>query len=245
MEELVVLTICFFLIAMTYASVGFGGGSSYLALMAVMHVAVDTLRPVALLCNIVVVTGSVYVFTKEGKVDLRKVLPFLITGVPLAFVGGYLRLDNETFFTILGCSLVVASVLLWIKPKARRRTAPSTPLNLAVGGGVGFLSGLVSIGGGIFLAPLLHLINWDDAKKISAAASIFILGNSVSGLTGQWIQLGAIPWGYAAPLMLAVFFGGQVGARAGARRFNALAVRRVTAVLILAAGLNILRNTLL
>lgn len=239
------LVVCFFLIAMTYASVGFGGGSSYLALMAVVNVPVDTLRPVALLCNIVVVTGGVIIFAKEGKLDLRKGWLFLAAGIPFAFLGGHWKIDDRWFFTVLGISLIVASGLLWLRSEAlKKKKSSSVSLNLALGGGIGFLSGLVSIGGGIFLSPLLHLIDWDEAKKISAMASLFILGNSISGLAGQWLRAGTLNWALALPLLLAVLVGGQIGSRLGTRRFDPTIIKRITAVLILVAGINILRTNL-
>jgi uncharacterized membrane protein YfcA len=113
-------------------------------------------------------------------------------------------------------------------------------LNMALGGGVGFLSGLVSIGGGIFLSPLLHLMNWDEVKKISAMASFFILVNSISGLAGQLTRGVQLDWSFTWPLILAVFVGGQIGSRLGANVFNPVLIKRVTAVLILIAGTNIL-----
>jgi uncharacterized membrane protein YfcA len=117
-------------------------------------------------------------------------------------------------------------------------------LNIALSSGVGFLSGLVSIGGGIFLSPILHLSKWDTAQKISALASIFILANSISGLAGQFIRNATIDWTFILPLLGAVLIGGQIGSRLGARKFNPLYIRRITAVLILLAGINILKGHL-
>src|SRR5882762_1423065 len=116
METIIILTVSFFVISLVYSSVGFGGGSSYLALMAVMGVGQETMRPSALLCNIVVVIGGVYIFWKEGYLDLRKSWPFIGSSVPFAFLGGYLKISEHNFFILLGSTLVLASIALWIQP---------------------------------------------------------------------------------------------------------------------------------
>lgn len=243
--DLFILVLSFFAIALIYASVGFGGGSSYLALLAIMGVHYETIRPAALLCNIVVVSGGVYIFYREGKLNLQKCWPFVVASIPLAFIGGYWRIHASTFFVVLGICLIVAALLLWLQPtRIAGAKSDNILLNAALGGSVGFLSGLVSIGGGIFLSPVLHLINWDDAKRISALASLFILVNSVSGLAGQLARSAAIDWQFIVPLLLAVLAGGQIGSRLGARKFNPVYIKRITAILILAAGINILKDHL-
>ena len=245
METVVILAVSFFVISLVYSSVGFGGGSSYLALMAVMHVSQETMRPSALLCNIVVVIGGVYIFWKEGHLDLRKSWPFIVASVPFAFLGGYWKISEHNFFLLLGATLVLASIALWIQPdEGDKKLSENLPLNIGLSAGVGFLSGLVSIGGGIFLSPILHLSKWDNARKISALASVFILANSISGLAGQFLRKASIDWSFIIPLLIAVFVGGQIGSRLGAKRFNPLYIRRITAALILIAGLNILKDHL-
>lgn len=231
----------FFLIALIYSSVGFGGGSSYLALLAVMGISYDVIRPTALLCNIIVVTGGTCIFYREGKLDFRKAWPFIVASIPMAFLGGYWKIKEDTFFIILGFTLVIASSLLWLQPRNESVSGANKPVvNLGLGAGLGFLSGLVSIGGGIFLSPLLHLLRWDEAKKISALASFFILTNSVSGLAGQLAQNPSLDFQFILPLLAAVLLGGQIGSRLGARKFKALYIKRITAGLILVAGINIL-----
>lgn len=244
--ELVVLIVAFFFIASVYSSVGFGGGSSYLALLAVMGVHFDIVRPAALLCNIVVVTGGTYIFWRSGAIDIKKSWPFLCASVPLAFIGGVWRIDDaRLFFIVLGTSLIVASVLLWIQPAPRRDVHFVSPaLNASLGGAIGFLSGFIGIGGGIFLSPLLHLMNWAEPRKISALASFFILVNSASGFAGQVTQAGQLDWHFIAPLLLAVFLGGQIGSRLGARKFNPIFIKRLTAIVIFAAALKILIDNL-
>jgi len=173
-----ILLISFFFIALAYSSVGFGGGSSYLALLAILAVSFEVLRPTALLCNIVVVTGGSLIFFKEGYLDLKKSWPILVASVPMAFLGGYFPIKKNTFFLLLAVALIVAAFLIWFQTAWERRlhvksrAGENVYVKLGLGGGIGFLSGMVSIGGGIFLSPLLHLIRWDDAKRISALASI-------------------------------------------------------------------------
>jgi uncharacterized membrane protein YfcA len=245
MDTVIILIVSFFVISLVYSSVGFGGGSSYLALMAVMGVAPTIMRPSALLCNIVVVVGGSYIFWREGHLDLRKCWPFIVASIPFAFIGGYWKISDHNFFILLGSTLVLASIALWIQPTdGDKKLSENLPLNIALSSGVGFLSGLVSIGGGIFLSPILHLSKWDTARKISALASIFILANSISGLAGQLLGNATIDWKFILPLLAAVLIGGQIGSRLGARRFNPLYIRRITAALILVAGLNILKDHL-
>lgn len=244
--DLLILVSCFFVIAVIYSSVGFGGGSSYLALMAVMGLSLDILRPAALLCNIIVVTGGTYIFWKSGALDFKRCWPFLCASIPMAFLGGRWKIENAAFFfVLLALSLIIAAALLWFQPAPRKEYNVDHPLiTVALGAGIGFLSGLVSIGGGIFLAPVLHLLRWGEPKKISALASLFILVNSISGLAGQLTRAHELHWKFILPLLIAVFFGGQIGSRLGARKFDPGFIKKLTAVLILAAGIKILRDHL-
>lgn len=248
--EFYLLLISFFIIALVYSSVGFGGGSSYLALMAQPFFALlpEVIRPTALLCNIVVVTGGTIIFYKQGKLVWKEIWPFLIVSVPMAFVGGFWKLQDAAFFILLGITLLIASLFLWIQqdPKNVSSAGIDSVINkAAIGGFIGFLSGLVSIGGGIFLSPILHFLKWAEAKKISALASVFILVNSISGLVGQFSRgFPSLDWQFMISLLLAVFIGGQIGSRLGSQKFKPIYVRRITALLIFIAALNILKDHL-
>jgi uncharacterized protein len=246
--EFVLLVILFFLIAVIYASVGFGGGSSYLALLAqpLFLFTPESIRPTALLCNLIVVGGSIIIFYRERLLIWKRFWPFLVASVPAAYLGGWWKLSDQFFFVILGVTLVAASLFLWIQPRQEERAGKDSWIrNMMLGGGIGFLSGLVGIGGGIFLAPLLHLMHWGRARTIAALASVFIFVNSISGLLGQF-QSGLNLWNHQAilPLLMAVFVGGQLGARLGARQWNPVIIKRITAGLILLAAINILQTHL-
>ena len=148
----------FFVIAFVYASVGFGGGSSYLAILALYALPFKEMRLIALVCNIIVVTGGTIIFVKNKQVNWKKILPLALVSVPMAFLGARLKLSQDTFFIILGCSLIIAAILLWIKTHDSdvEEVALTSYKNYVkdgtIGGAIGFLSGMVGIGGGIFLS---------------------------------------------------------------------------------------------
>ena len=234
----------FFAIAFIYASVGFGGGSSYLAALALYALPVPEMRLTALVCNIIVVTGGTIVYIRSKQVNWKKIIPLIVVSVPMAFLGARLKLGVDTFFIILGCSLLTAAILLWIKTRKNNEVVfdkPNYARDGLLGGSIGFLSGMVGIGGGIFLSPLLNLIKWDEPKKIAATASLFILVNSVSGIAGQLSSVhAAIDYAQIGLLCFSVLIGGQLGSRMGALKFDQVIIRRVTAVLVFAAGIEVL-----
>ena len=241
------ILIFFFTIAVLYSSVGFGGGSSYLAILALYGFEYHLLRATALLCNITVVAFGSYIFFKHKHFKWKKIIPFVIISIPLAYIGGSLRITETTFFIVLGIALVAAAILMVIQPPKSYKTEPNPAeksnhlMNGTLGGGIGFLSGMVGIGGGIFLAPLLHLLRWDTPKTIAATASFFILVNSISGFIGQMSNPEFnIDWQLAGLLMLSVFAGGQIGSRLGAVRFRPSVVKAMTAILVAFIGIRIL-----
>ena len=241
------LLLIFFSIAFLYASVGFGGGSSYLAILAMYQLPFREIRLIALVCNVIVVTGGILVYIRNKQVNWKKILPLVLASVPMAFVGASMKISQDTFFIVLGLSLLVAAILLWIRTRPSNELPEQSPgrtsfmQDAAIGGAIGFLSGMVGIGGGIFLSPILNLSRWDSAKKIAATASVFILVNSISGIAGQLSHLPAdISYSKIAWLALAVFAGGQLGSRMGAVKFNPFLIRRITAVLVFFAGIEVL-----
>jgi len=236
----------FFLIAIVYASVGFGGGSSYLALLALYGIDYKVLRLIALLCNIVVVSGGAYIFWKKGYVLWKKLIPLIVLSIPLAFLGGRVQLSESIFFIILGLVLSIAGLMmLFFKQDTGDVLAEpidnNVIINGSLGGAIGFVSGLVGIGGGIFLSPLLHLMRWDSAKFISAACSIFILVNSVAGVAGQLsLNRNGADLTYICYMLGAVFLGGQLGSRLGAGKLSDKQIRRWTAILVISVGIRLL-----
>jgi uncharacterized membrane protein YfcA len=244
------LVVFFFLIAFIYSSVGFGGGSSYLAILALYGLPFKELRLTALICNIIVVAGGTIVFIQNKQVDFKKILPLVLASVPLAFVGAALKISQQTFFILLGIALVLAAILLWINTKSDASYEDgagrsSFLKNGLTGGAIGFLSGMVGIGGGIFLSPLLNLMKWDTPRKIAATASVFILLNSFAGIAGQLSNLPRdLNVSRIGLLAAAVFIGGQLGSRMGAVKFPQLLIRRITAVVVLLAGMEVLHKHL-
>lgn len=246
------LLLLFFTIAAVYASAGFGGGSSYLAVMALFAIPMQTMRPTSLMCNIVVVLGGTYILWKSGYLNFKKILPLSIVSVPMTFLGGMMPLKEQTFFVLLGFSLIIAALLMFFQQYFKKPLKDFNPSEGyadnkkllrggILGGAIGFLSGMVGIGGGIFLSPILNLMHWDTPKNIAATASFFILVNSISGLAGQLIQNKfTLDWAFALPLMCAVLLGGQLGSRFSDLKLNQTWVRQVTAALVFYAGVNIL-----
>lgn len=243
--ELLILVISFFFIACIYASVGFGGGSSYIAILALFALPFAEIRLTALICNIIVVSGGVFIYLKHHYINWRKILPITLASVPMAFLGAKLKISEETYYFFLGITLIAAAVLLWSKTSADAQPphsnfGDSPAANAALGGFIGFISGLVGIGGGIFLAPILNLLSWDTAKKIAATASFFILVNSISGIFGQLSNFPLnIDYLRILFLCIAVFLGGQLGSRLSVN-WNVLWIKRITAILVLVAGINVL-----
>ena len=214
---MIILSIFFFITAILYSSVGFGGGSTYLALLLIWNVPYYIFPVIALLCNIIVVSGNSFNYVKAGHHNFKLLIPFLIGSIPLAFLGGTLIIDKEIFEILLFLVLSVAGILLLINIKAYEdKKIIIKKLNyfvsILIGSTLGLISGIVGIGGGIFLSPILFLLKADKPKNIITTASLFILINSISGLMGQLTKeniLNEILLYY--PLFISVFIGGLLG----------------------------------
>lgn len=241
------LAASFFATALLYASVGYGGGSTCNALLALSDIDYRLLPAIALACNIVVVTGGSIRFASAGITPWRGALVLTAVAAPAALLGGLMPIGESLFLALLGASLVLTGLTMLVpvregegegEPTSGARWIPVIALP------IGFLAGLVGIGGGIFLAPLLHLTRWNSARAIAATASLFILVNSLFGLAGQLLKGGTDRLASAVtlglPLLIAVAIGGQIGSLFAARLLPPMWIRWLTAALTLWVGARLL-----
>ena len=221
------------LIAFLYASVGHGGASGYLALMSVFAFPITFMKPTALLLNILVSGLSFYFYQQENKINKKVFYPFIATSVPFAFIGGYLTMDTFYFKILLATVLVVAVLRLFgfLGKEKEVLKEVNIPLALIFGAVIGLLSGLLGIGGGILLTPLLILLGWANFKQAATMSALFILINSISGLLGFITKGDSIDSGV---FLLAVFafVGGSIGAYYGSKKFNTLVLRNILAAVL-------------
>ena len=233
------LAILFLSTAVLYSSVGFGGGSTYLALLLIWGVPYFIFPVIALSCNIIVVSGNCFNYIRTGNLNLKLLLPYLIGSIPLAFVGGSLPIEKRLFEILLFLVLMAAGALLLLNfksydDKEENYIKIPIPVSILIGGVLGFISGIVGIGGGIFLSPILFLIRAGRPKHIVTTASLFILINSVSGIIGQLTKnavLTEIPnYWY---LLVAVLIGGQLGNFLNLKIFPTRILALVTAILVI------------
>lgn len=233
------LIILFFSTSVIYSSVGFGGGSTYLALLLLWGIPYTIFPVIALSCNIIVVTGNCINYTRSGNLNLKFLTPYLVGSIPLAFIGGTLSIEKELFEILLFIILLIAGLFLLIKFKTYDDNAENykkipLPIAVAIGSILGFISGIVGIGGGIFLSPILFLLRAAKPKIIVTAASVFILINSLSGIIGQLTKNQVLEqllnyW----PLLLAVLVGGQIGNFLNIRILPTKILALITASLVL------------
>ena len=236
---MIILSILFFVTAILYSSVGFGGGSAYLALLLISGVPYFIFPILALSCNIIVVSGNCFNYIRAGNLNLRLLIPYLIGSMPLAFIGGSLPIEKKLFEILLFLVLTIAGILLLLNFRSydnkeeRYRKVPII-ISILIGGILGFISGVVGIGGGIFLSPILFLIKAGRSKHIVTTASLFILINSLLGIIGQLtknVVISEIPNYWF--LLLAVLVGGQVGNFLNLKIFPTRILALVTAGLVL------------
>ena len=212
-----ILTIFFFITAILYSSVGFGGGSTYLALMLIWGMPFYIFPIIALFCNIIVVSGNSINFIRSGNLNIKLLIPYLIGSIPFAFIGGSIPIEKEFFEILLFITLIIAGFFLLMESKSfnqneiKINNIPKI-FSVIIGSIIGFISGLIGIGGGIFLSPLLFLIKAGYPKHITSTASLFILINSIFGIAGQLTKNISLSeflnyW----PLFVAVLIGGQIG----------------------------------
>ena len=236
---MIILSILFFVTAILYSSVGFGGGSTYLALLLLWGVPYFIFPVVALTCNIIVVSGNCFNYIRAGNLNLKLLIPYLIGSIPLAFIGGSLPIEKEFFEILLFVVLTIAGVLLLFKFNSyddKIEIFRKIPIlvSILIGGILGFVSGVAGVGGGIFLSPILFLLKAGKPKHIVTTASLFILINSLSGIFGQLTKSTVLNeiqnyWF----LFLAVLIGGQIGNFLNLKIFPTRILALVTAALVL------------
>ena len=214
---MIILSILFFVTALIYSSVGFGGGSTYLAILLIWGVPYTIFPVIALVCNIIVVSGNSINFLRSKNINFNLLFPYLIGSIPFAFIGGSITIEKSLFEILLFCVLLVAGIFLLIESKSfseekiKIKQIPKL-ISISIGSIIGFMSGIVGIGGGIFLSPLLFLMKAGYPRHITSGASLFILINSIFGIAGQLtkdqiLDQVIIYW----PLFLSVLVGGQIG----------------------------------
>lgn len=240
------MPILFFIIALVYSAVGFGGGSSYIAALAIFDYPYESIPVIALICNIIVVSGGIYHFRNKGHFKWPLFWPFALSSIPMAFIGGSFPISREIFLLLLGvCLFFIALRLLFVNRGTKDYSEykmPMTSLALLLGAVLGLIAGMVGIGGGIFLAPVLLHLRWGLPKQIAATAALFILLNSLSGLAGQLMKGTSVVelldyW----PLFLSVFIGGQIGSRLGSGAIlSQRIIKDLTALLVLFVSIRIL-----
>ncbi len=233
--------ILLFIVALLYASVGHGGASGYLALMAIYGFAPDIMKPSALVLNLFVSLTSFIMFYKGGHFKWKLFLPFALASIPFSFIGGTLSLDAVIYKKVLGVLLLLPVIRFFFYPNTEEASLKSNNfiLSLLIGAIIGFLSGLIGIGGGIILSPVLLLLNWTNQKQTAAISALFILVNSIAGLIGQiskGIHIDTTVYTFAA----IAFVGGLVGAWLGSLKFNQNILKYTLAIVLLMASVKLI-----
>ncbi len=231
------LALSIFVVAFLYASVGHGGASGYLAILSLWAIPAQQMAASALVLNLLVSGVALASFAKAGHFSWRLTWPFALASVPFAWLGGWLQVAPQAYDWLLSLVLFVAAWRLWIKfPAASVVGRPKLVVALPAGAGIGMLSGIVGVGGGIFLSPLIVLKRWADPKRAAAASTLFILVNSAAGLLGR-AGRGVLAGGPLIGLILPAVLGGAVGSRLGANHFSGMVLRRLLAAVLIIAAL--------
>ena len=245
MPEILLISVLTFIVALIYSSVGHGGASGYLAVLSFFAISHETTAASALCLNVLVAGLSLFHYWKAGYFSWKLTWPFVLASVPFAFIGGFIKISPSLYDLLLGGALSFAALRLLFSIDQNGKavgTGPSFGIAVLTGGLIGLLSGVVGVGGGIFLSPVLILFCWADPKKTAATSAFFILVNSISGLAGRYFH-GNIHLAAGWSLMvLAAFLGGALGSRLGARHFSSLWLRRTLAFVLFLAVFKLIHS---
>lgn len=236
--------VSFFIIAALYSSVGHAGASGYLAIMALLSFPSNEIKPVSLILNIVVALISSYRFLKEGFFDRKVFVLFSIFSIPMAFIGGYFKIDDKLFKILAGIFLIISALMIALKTTQKDKqtyTIQPVPIWKAgiIGSSIGYISGLIGVGGGIFLSPILMLFRWASPKNVSGISALFILVNSILGLLGHISSINQLPkniflW------VISVIIGGLIGSYWGTKKINTTGIYIILAIVLISAGLKMI-----
>jgi len=249
-----VLVLSFLITAFLYSCIGFGGGSTYNALLILNGIDYQAVPFISLICNIIVVSSGVWHFFKNGHIKFLQILPWTLFSVPASFIGGWVDVSEVVFTGVLGVMLLLSGTRMLCEDKGillRKggyRWSNKAYIPALSGSALGFLPGITGVGGGIFLVPVLHFVNWGKSKEIAGSCALFIFVNSLAGIMGQILKTGnekteILIFSHWL-LFPSVLIGGQIGSWLGATRINAIAVKRATAALIIYAALRLLTKFL-
>jgi uncharacterized protein len=235
-EQLAFLAVGMLLVAFLYSSVGHAGASGYIAVMSLFSMAPAVIKPTALLLNLLVAAIGSWQFWRAGHFSWRLFWPFAASSIPLAFIGGRLNLPTHVFEIVVGIVLWLSALRFLLNPSSDEvLRQPGRGASLSIGAGLGLLSGLTGVGGGIFLTPLLLLLRWAKTKTAAAVSALFIFVNSAAGLLGNFTATRHVP-PVGLVLAAAVIVGGAAGSYLGSRRFQPVVIKRLLAVVLLVAG---------
>ncbi len=238
--HLILLCLTIALIAFLYSSVGHAGASGYIAVMTLWGISASVIRPTALVLNILVATIGAFQFYRAGHFSWKLFWPFAVLSIPAAYIGGYLQPSASLLRVLIGLVLLFSAARLVFRRRDPEQTiAPSAPVAIGVGGGLGFLAGLTGTGGGIFLTPLLLFCRWAHIRQAAAVSALFILVNSIGGLIGYFTAKHSVP-SLGVWLALPAIIGGTIGSYFGSRRFPVRAISLLLATVLTVAGIKLI-----
>lgn len=241
------IAVLFFFVALIYSSVGLGGGSAYTAIMAIFDVNYVLIPTTSLMLNVAVTSVGAANFWRGGHVNWRLIAPFLISSIPMAYLGGSIYLSKQIFYVLLLITLITLAVRIYffdsLRISLKLKSGQKVVFSVALGGLLGFIAGAVGIGGGVYLVPLIVMFGFGSEKEAAATGSIFIWVNSLSGLLSR-MQRGAFDVGMILPLLAAVVVGGYLGSYMGSFRFSPRVVQKVMGIVIVVAIVFLIKRLL-